>query len=81
MINGGMRGLIWIDAETCDVGQSKFPVWAAGLEFMAFELPHVILERRMMLGIKALARRHATLSATWTRPRERGWRTWRRGSS
>lgn len=39
------------------------PVWAAALEFMAFELPHVVMERRMMLGIKALAERHGGIEA------------------
>jgi mono/diheme cytochrome c family protein len=36
-------------------GGPGIPVWAAGLQFMAFELPHFIMERRMMLTIKALA--------------------------
>ena len=39
------------------VSQAQFPVWAAGFEFLTFELPHFIMERRMMLGIKALAER------------------------
>jgi hypothetical protein len=29
--------------------------WAAALGFMPFELPHFIMERRMILAIKALA--------------------------
>ena len=33
----------------------RFPVWAAGLQFIGFELPHFIMERRMMLGIKTRA--------------------------
>ena len=39
------------------VTQPQFPVWAAGFEFLTFELAHFIMERRMMLGIKALAER------------------------
>jgi hypothetical protein len=31
------------------------PVWAAALNMMALQLPHFIMERRMMLQIKALA--------------------------
>ena len=33
------------------------PVWAAATTFAAFELPHFIMERRMMLTIKRLAER------------------------
>ena len=36
------------------------PVWAAAVAFTGFELPHFIMERRMLLGIKARAERHAT---------------------
>jgi hypothetical protein len=39
------------------------PVWAAGLQFMVFELPHFVMERRMMLGIRARAERHAPSQA------------------
>jgi hypothetical protein len=35
----------------------RIPVWAAVLNMGAFELPHFIMERRMMLTIKALAER------------------------
>ena len=31
--------------------------WGAGLTFAAFELPHFIMQRRMMLGIKERAER------------------------
>ena len=37
------------------VGNPRTPAWAAALDMMAFELPHFIMERRMMLQIKALA--------------------------
>ena len=37
----------------------RIPVWAAVLNMGAFELPHFIMERRMMLTIKALAERAA----------------------
>lgn len=40
------------------------PVWASALNFMAFEVPHFIMERRMMLTIKALAERHGGLEAS-----------------
>jgi len=33
----------------------EIPVWASVLNLMTFELPHFIMERRMMLTIKALA--------------------------
>ena len=38
-------------------GGPKTPVWGAGLTFAAFELPHFIMQRRMMLGIKERAER------------------------
>ena len=37
------------------VGDPHIPVWAAPLDMIAFELPHFIMERRMMLRIKSLA--------------------------
>ena len=37
------------------VGHERIPVWAATLDMMTFQLPHFIMERRMMLRIKALA--------------------------
>ena len=39
------------------MGGPQVPVWAAGLTFAAFELPHFIMQRRMMLGIKERAER------------------------
>jgi hypothetical protein len=35
----------------------RIPVWAAAISFTAFELPHFIMERRMLLGIKERAER------------------------
>jgi hypothetical protein len=37
------------------VGDPRTPAWAAPLDMMLFELPHFIMERRMMLQIKALS--------------------------
>jgi len=37
------------------VGNARTPLWAAPLDMIAFELPHFIMERRMMLRIKSLA--------------------------
>jgi uncharacterized protein YndB with AHSA1/START domain len=41
------------------VGNPKYPTWAAPLDMMAFEIPHFIMERRMMLQIKKLAEANA----------------------
>ena len=45
------------------VGDPGIRPWMAALDMMAFELPHFIMERRMMLQIKALAERQG-LSST-----------------
>lgn len=37
------------------MGDKNVPAWAAALNVMTFELPHFIMERRMMLTIKRLA--------------------------
>ena len=37
------------------IGDARVPVWAAALDMMTFQLPHFIMERRMMPRIKALA--------------------------
>ena len=37
------------------IGNEHTPAWAAALDVMTFELPHFIMERKMMLQIKALA--------------------------
>jgi len=38
-----------------NVGNENTAAWAAAFDMMAFELPHFIMERRMMLRIKRLA--------------------------
>jgi hypothetical protein len=37
------------------IGGPDTPAWAAALTFTLFELPHFIMERKMMLTIKARA--------------------------
>ncbi len=49
---GGTRLLI-----RSTFGDPLIPVWAAAISFTAFELPHFIMERRMLLGIKERAER------------------------
>ena len=44
---GGTRLLVRSRFSAPDI-----PVWAAAVSFTAFELPHFIMERRMLLGIK-----------------------------
>ena len=44
------------------VGDERMPPWMAALDMMAFETPHFIMERRMMLRIKSLAEASATTS-------------------
>jgi uncharacterized protein YndB with AHSA1/START domain len=41
------------------VGNAQTPAWAAAFDMMAFQLPHFIMERRMMLRIKSLAEANA----------------------
>lgn len=36
-------------------GRRDVPAWLAAVDFLSFQLPHFIMERRMMLTIKALA--------------------------
>jgi hypothetical protein len=50
--NGGTRFLI-----RSTISNDRIPAWAAALNFTAFELPHFIMQRRMMLNIKALTER------------------------
>jgi hypothetical protein len=46
------------------VSRRNIPVWASALNLITFQLPHFIMERRMMLTIKALAEeRHALRAA------------------
>lgn len=49
---GGTRLLVRSSISTPDI-----PVWAAAVSFTTFELPHFIMERRMLLGIKERAER------------------------
>ena len=42
------------------ISHDRIPVWAAALNFTVFELPHFIMQRRMLLGIKARAERPTT---------------------
>jgi hypothetical protein len=37
------------------VSHERIPAWAAAVNFTAFELPHLIMQRRMMLNIKELS--------------------------
>jgi hypothetical protein len=41
------------------VSNRHIPVWVAGVNFVAFELPHFIMQRKMLLGIKTRAERSA----------------------
>ena len=42
------------------ISHERIPAWAAALNFNVFELPHGIMQRRMLLGIKALAEQTTT---------------------
>ena len=44
------------------IGGPDTPAWGAGLTFALFELPHFIMERKMMLTIKARAERQAAVA-------------------
>lgn len=44
------------------IGAPNAPVWGAGLTFALFELPHFIMERKMMLTIKDCAERNAPIA-------------------
>lgn len=45
------------------ISNPRIPVWASTLNLMTFELPHYIMQRRMMLTIKTLAERPRTMRA------------------
>ena len=45
------------------VGNPATPPWTAALDMMAFELPHFIMQRKMMLQIKQLAEQRAGAEA------------------
>jgi len=55
--DGGTRFFI-----RSSIGAPDAPVWGAGLTFALFELPHFIMERKMMLTIKTCAERSARLA-------------------
>jgi hypothetical protein len=42
------------------ISHQRIPAWAAALNLTLFELPHFIMQRRMLLGIKALAEQPTT---------------------
>jgi uncharacterized protein YndB with AHSA1/START domain len=44
------------------VGNERAPAWVAALDMIAFETPHFIMERKMMLRIKSLAEASANAS-------------------
>jgi hypothetical protein len=44
------------------ISNERIPTWAAAMNLTLFELPHFIMQRRMMLGIKERAE-HAALRA------------------
>ena len=46
------------------VGDPATTPWLAALDMLAFQLPHFIMERKMMLQIKELAEQRATLAGT-----------------
>jgi hypothetical protein len=47
---GGTRLLV-----RSTISHERIPAWAAALNLAGFQLPHFIMQRRMLLGIKALA--------------------------
>jgi hypothetical protein len=47
-------------ADSFHVSHERIPAWAAALNFTLFELPYFIMQRRMLLGIKALAEQATT---------------------
>ena len=42
------------------ISHERIPAWAAAMNLMLFELPHFIMQRRMLLGIRSLAERTTT---------------------
>jgi hypothetical protein len=54
------------------MGGPGAPVWGAAVAFAAFELPHFIMQRRMMLGIKERAERQTRGKADVRRSRGGG---------
>jgi len=42
-----------------NISNERIPAWIAAIHLNVFELPHLIMQRRMMLGIKERAERPA----------------------
>ena len=55
---GGTRLLV-----RSTISNERIPAWAAALNFGAFELPHFIMQRRMLLGIKSRAEHSRPLAS------------------
>jgi hypothetical protein len=51
------------------ISHPQIPAWAAALNLAAFQLPHFIMQRRMMLTIKALAERPPYVAGDFPQPR------------
>jgi hypothetical protein len=47
------------------ISNPRIPAWLAAINFTAFELPHFIMQRKMMLGIKARAEQNAPIGRTY----------------
>jgi hypothetical protein len=45
------------------MSNERIPVWAAAVNMVAFQLPHFVMERKMMLTIKELAERELAVGA------------------
>jgi hypothetical protein len=60
--NGGTRFII-----RSTIANRQIPVSASALSFLAFGLPHFMMERRMMLTIKALSEAAPAENAARTR--------------
>jgi hypothetical protein len=62
--DGGTRFIIRSTVSGPDI-----PMWTSALEFLTFERPHFIMERRMTLTLKVLAERHDRIAgAAGTEP-------------
>ena len=53
--SGGTRLLV-----RSTMSNDRIPAWAAALNLTAFQLPHFIMQRRMLLGIKERAEADAS---------------------
>jgi hypothetical protein len=63
--DGGTRFII-----RSTISNERIPVWASAVNLVAFELPHFIMQRKMMLTIKALAERDAASRAAGRAPQQ-----------